>query len=502
MELNSLQKENCSTTLSETNSINKSDSDYKKGIISEDKLEALIKDGSIKYICLCTPFITQSYIKTYEAEYFLKNIFNSSCKMAETNFTYSIDNTSIRTKELNLSSVNDIPIEIDKNSIRSMSWIGPEYAICMGVPKTNETPSNLHWCYPRNILTKLITQINEKNNVNFKVASELEFYVFNQKNMTITERYPEVNLNNFKLTKNSSDYCRANEMARNEEFTKKMKDNIRDCGIVLESLFSEEGPGQHEINIKYGEVLKNCDDHIYLKQCLKQTLYKENMGISFMAKPFQDYSGSSCHVHISAYDNNGENIFTAEESNEQNNTFINELPCSLKLIYFIGGILKYAEELFLIFAPNINSYKRFKKNSFAPYYVNTWCYDSRLSSVRVIGSGSNFHLEIRVGGADVDPYLIMTAIIASGMKGIEDKIMPNKMQVGNTYEEKNVLENNLRSPPRNLYESIILFEKSQFAEEVFGKEFKNTLVTMANYEWEEFMNHISNWEVDRYLDVV
>jgi glutamine synthetase len=342
------------------------------------------------------------------------------------------------------------------------------------------------------------------NKISFKSASELEFYIFNKQTDDIVETYPEINLHKFKISKRTSDFCVLNIMEKNENFLKIMKENLINSGVEIEAMFTEHGPGQHEINIKYGQVLHNCDNHVILKQCLKHTAYTLNLGVSFMAKPFMEYDGSSCHVHLSMYDSELNNLF----SNTKNSEDIAEIEISQiskqkisvnkKLFYFIGGVLKYMKDLFLCYAPNVNSYKRFKKNSFAPIYINTWCYDSRLSSVRVIGSGNNLHMEIRTGGGDCNPYILHNAIICSGMKGVEERIIPPEIQVGNTYDKTG---DGLICPPESLKEACELFENSRFAQEIFGRELHEAMVKTAKVEWSDFMNHISNWEVNRYLSM-
>ncbi len=339
----------------------------------------------------------------------------------------------------------------------------------------------------------------------FQSASELEFYVFKNLNEKITEIPEETNLNKHLMSKLHSDLMIPRIMMRTENLTKKFRENVKNCGIIVESTLSENGPGQHEINIKYCDSLKNCDNHTILKMCIKHTADQEGNGITFMAKPFSHQAGSSCHVHISIIDEISKtNIFSAPEDQLDPEYYLIEIegtdikvPCNIKMIYFIGGILKYIQELFICYAPTINSYKRFKKYSLAPFYINTWCRENKLSTVKVVGQGQSIHLEVRLGGADVNPYILHTAIICSGMKGIEEKILPPPIQYGNTYEKTGLV-----SPPQNLNEAAKFFDKSEFAEEVFGKNMKECMVKSAEFEWNLFMEQVSQWEVNRYLDLV
>jgi glutamine synthetase len=440
----------------------------------------------------------QIMYKTFEASYFLKYVLTEGFKFPQITILFNYENTPSVTDVINFNHVYDNPIIIDKNSFRIQSWLGKNYAICMGTILNDNDENDLCEYYPRNVLINTLKRLQQKHKVTFSAASELEFFIFNKINPDITKNYPDFNISN-----RESDYAIGTIMTRNEVILKEMRDNVRDCGIELEQLFTEHAPGQHEVNIRYDEALKNCDNHIYLKQCLKHTAYKNGYGCSFMAKIFPDKDGSSCHVHLSVNNEDGSNFFATSTNEDDNHTIeLTEkkktIRCHKNMLYFIGGILKYFKDLFLVYAPTINSYKRFKKNSFAPYYINTWCYDSRSASVRVIGNDKSLHLEVRQAGADVNPYLLLSAIFASGMKGVEDKINPPPIIEDNAYEKTG---EQYIPPPKTIFEAIQCFKKSDFAEEVFGKAVKDCLVTISENEWNEYCDHVSNWEINRYLDL-
>jgi glutamine synthetase len=474
------------------------------GIISEEQLIARIKSGEIEYVTVTILMFQQIMYKTFEASFFLKHILNDCLKFPQITILFNLDNTPVETDALNFNSENDVPVIVDKSSIRVQSWLGKNYAICMGTMLNDNDNNELCPIYPRNILINTLKRLEEKHGVKFLAASELEFFLFNKVNPEIIKNYPEFDILKYRLSTRESDYAIGTIMTRNEVVLKEIRDNVRDCGVELEQLFTEYAPGQHEINIRYDEALKNCDNHIYLKQCIKHTAYKNGFGCSFMAKIFPDKDGSSCHVHLSVMKEDGTNFFATSGNEEDNHTIeLKErqktIKCHQNMLYFIGGILKYFEDLFLIYAPTINSYKRFKKNSFAPYYINTWCYDSRTASVRVIGNDKTLHLEIRQAGADVNPYLLLSAIFASGMKGVEEKINPPPIILDNAYEKSG---EEYVAPPRNIFEAIQLFKKSEFATEVFGKEVKDCLIAISENEWNEYCDHVSNFEIKRYLDLV
>lgn len=353
---------------------------------------------------------------------------------------------------------------------------------------------------PRTILKNLLKKIEENHRVHFLAASELEFYVLDATPLQIVKNYPEINIDKYKRNNRFSDYSILTVLDRNEIYAKKIKDNVKNCGIKLEGLFTEYGPGQHEINIKYDHILKNCDNLILLKQCIKHTVEKEGLGVFFMAKTFIDQSGSSCHVHFSCYDENNNNYFAPSFDEKVNTTIFEDVKVHKSMLNFIAGICRYSKELSLCFAHTVNYYKRFnKKYRYAPMYVNTWCCDSKLSTVRIIGANDTFRIEFRLCGADVNPYILFTALFASGMKGIEENLEAQPMDESDLHEIK---KDHYSSPPDNIYEAAKLFMESSFAKEIFGHDFTEFYFNNAIKQWEDFDNHVSAFEVNRYLDLV
>jgi glutamine synthetase len=140
-----------------------------------------------------------------------------------------------------------------------------------------------------------------------------------------------------------------------KKFNRIITDNLLNAGIDIESHFSEYGPGQQEINIHYDEPLKSADSHVITKQCLKSTLENLGLGCCFMAKPFSNLSGSSGHVHISVYDEKtGKSMFCSSENNDENFILSEGVKCNKKLIYFIGGLIKYIKELLILTGDSSN----------------------------------------------------------------------------------------------------------------------------------------------------
>jgi len=322
--------------------------------------------------------------------------------------------------------------------------------------------------------------------------------MFTKTNKEITKDYPEINLDKCKVS--GREFLLGHSTSKMESFNRVLKDHIKNSGIELEGLILEFGPGQMEANYVYGEALKSCDNHLMIKQCIKHVCYLNNFGCSFMAKPFADKPGSASHIHLSINDANGKNFFAPSSFDKENHEFMSgdqKIKFHSRLVNFIGGICKYNRELFIAYAPVVNSYKRFKQTLGTPFYVNTWGYDNKFSIIRVLGNEEDVHIEVRIAGSDANIYNIMTAIFASGMKGIEDRIMPPDMETKNSCLSIN---KEYMSAPKNIEIATDLFEESSFAQEIFGKEYHEFIVCSAREEWNQFSNHVSNFEINKYLD--
>jgi glutamine synthetase len=453
-----------------------------------------VENKEIKYVTVYFPSVHSANAKRYEAHYFVNEVLTGKSKIIDCIFGTNFDNGMVKNNTVKWDTgYQDNKFLIDEETFRIQSWLGNDYVLCMS--KYLNSNNELHNFSTRNILIKTIEKFG-KNQLNLFSASELEFYIFPTKNKDIVKEYPEINLKKHMLT-TRSEYCMGLKMDEMEDLTRKLKDSIMECGIELEGLFNEDGPGQHEVNIRYSEVLNNCDNHIILKECIKHVCFVNNYGCTFMAKPFADRSGSSFHVHLSLYDKqSGRNIFAPTEKD-----FVeikeHNMKVSNNLIYFVGGVLKYMPELFLIYAPYINSYKRYKKGTFAPFFINTWSFENRFSTIRVIGKEENLRIEVRLAAADANPYLVNTAIFAAGFEGIRSRIEPPEISSGNVYNSKDRI-----AAPHNLEAAIKAFDDSAFAKKIFGVDFMEYLVNFSKHELYSYEDHISNYEINRYLDIV
>lgn len=262
--------------------------------------------------------------------------------------------------------------------------------------------------------------------------------------------------------------------ARIEPLLKRIRNSMTGAGLVVEDAKGECNFGQHEINIRFDQALETADGHSVYKNGAKEIASQMGYALTFMPK-FNELEGNSCHVHLSLCDESGEPVFSGGHG-------FSEL-----FEHFLAGQLALLRELTLFFAPNINSYKRFAKGSFAPTAV-AWARDNRTCPLRVVGHGSSLRVENRVPGGDVNPYLAISSMIAAGLYGIDNELPLEDELEGSAYEADKP------QIPSNMYEARELFAGSEAAREAFGEEVVEHYLNMARVEIEAFESAVTDWE--------
>jgi glutamine synthetase len=322
---------------------------------------------------------------------------------------------------------------------------------------------------PRQILRRQLARLAERGWTAY-AGTELEFLVFRDTYEEAWERgYRDLvpaNLYNV-------DYSLLGT-ARVEPLIRRIRNDMAAAGMVVEDSKGECNFGQHEINFRYADALRTADEHAIFKNGAKEIAAAEGMSISFMAK-YDQREGSSCHIHFSLADDSDPPIplFAREEALFRS---------------FLAGQLACLRELTLLLAPNVNSYKRYAATSFAPTAV-AWGNDNRTCALRVVGHGPGRRFENRVGGADLNPYLALSALIASGLHGVDAGLELEPPLEGNAYaaaERERV--------PRTLAEARELFAASDLAREAFGPEVVEHYVNAADVELEAFGSAVTDWE--------
>ena len=249
----------------------------------------------------------------------------------------------------------------------------------------------------------------------------------------------------------------------------------------------EWGLGQWEINLEYQRALEMADRHVLFKLAMRDLEAEAGMAVTFMAKPFGDTTGSSCHLHLSLVDGAGANAFHDPSA---------QLSATLRSA--VGGVLGRAPELMLFYAPTVNSYRRTTGGEFSGNGLS-WGYDSRMVSCRLLTeSAESTRLEWRVPGADVNPYLAIAALLASAADGIRTGADPGEPLMGSDYDRP------VPPLPATLGEAVERFRDGAFTAQTFGKDVVAHYAEAGRWEWEQFLSPgaVTEWERRRYFEVI
>jgi len=266
-------------------------------------------------------------------------------------------------------------------------------------------------------------------------------------------------------------------------------DQLLQFDVPIEGIHTETGPGVYEATVIYDDVLNAADKAILFKTGVKEIALQYGLIASFMAKWNEQLPGCGGHIHQSLWDEKGKNIFFSSDKNGQ---------MSDRMESYLAGILKCLPEVLPMYAPNINSYKRLREGAWAPTTLS-WGSDNRTVAVRVINdSEKSTRLEMRVPGADANPYLAMAACLASGLYGIKNKLKSDiEETVGNGY--KNEQNEKL---PANLAEATLRMRNSAIARELLGDDFVDHFTATREWEWREYAKAVTNWELRRYFEII
>jgi glutamine synthetase len=368
-------------------------------------------------------------------------------------------------------------------SMKRIPWMevpSAQYVACM-----HDLDGSKHYADPRNALEKLVDRFKTELNLNPIGAVELEFFLVDGD--AAMEGRPTAPLSQTNASRQQ--HYQPYHLQDVDDFAPFFKDLYAFCdvqGLPAKTLISEYAPGQMEIVLRHrNDVLHACDEAVMLKRLIKATAEKHGFVATFMAKPYSEWTGSGMHVHVSLGNEAGDNMFAADDPMQ------NQL-----LLHAIGGLKAAMAESMLIFAPNANSYRRFRRNSYAPVAAN-WGINNRTVSLRVpAGAAKSCHIEHRPSGADANPYLVMAAILAGMHYGISEKEDPGSPVTGNGYEKR------AKYIPGNWYAAIDAFWRASILKEYFGKEFVDTFCTLKEVEADRFYQEPIQRDFQWYLRTV
>jgi glutamine synthetase len=304
-------------------------------------------------------------------------------------------------------------------------------------------------------------------------GSELEFFL-------LRESYAAAHANGYRDLTPSVPYILDYHIlgaGYDEPFMREVRNSMAAAGMRVESSKGEAWPGQHEINFRYKTALETADDHVIYKTGLKELANQHGMSVTFMAKPDHRWVGSSCHIHSSLW-RGGEAAFAGESD---------------VFTRYLAGQIACASELAIFYAPTINSYKRYAAGSWAPTTL-AWGYDNRTCGFRIVGHGSSLRAETRIPGADANPYLAFSALLGSGLYGIEQGLELGPAFEGNAYES------DVQRFPRALRDAIAALEQGTVARSLFGDEVVDHYLNYARTEQRLFDEVVTSYERERMFE--
>ncbi len=453
-----------------------------RGMLTLDELAALVEQDEIETVAVVfTDHYGRFMGKRFDAEFFIEDGAKNGTHGCNYLLTVDMEMEPVpgykfANWEMGYGDFHLVP---DFDTLRIASWLDKTAMVLCDV-QDNKT-HQLVDVAPRSILRQQLAQAAEMG-FESMAASELEYYIYEDSYKTAVSK----NFNNLEPMGWYIEDYHMMQGAREEKYTAVARRNLRNSGVPVENSKGEWGRGQHELNVRYADTLTMADRHAVYKQCLKETADNLGVSVTFMAKPDETEAGSSCHIHMSLWQN-GKNIFPGDEQ-------VGPVKGSEIFRHFLGGWMKHVPELMVFYAPTINSYKRYQDGSWAPTRL-AWSYDNRTAGFRVVGKGQSLRIECRIPGADCNPYLAFAASLAAGLDGIANKIEPPDIFEGDVYAAQH-----LPRVPYTLREATELFANSQFAKTTFGEDVVEHYAHFLRVEQKAFDYVVTDWERKRYFE--
>jgi glutamine synthetase len=444
-----------------------------------EKLKALVADGTIDTVVVAmTDMQGRLTGKRIHGQYFLDEVVKHGTEGCNYLLAVDVDMNTVAGYEMSSweRGYSDFALIPDLNTLRLISWQPGAALILADVAWLDHTDVVAS---PRQILRKQIAEL-EKAGMVPMCGTELEFVVFK-------DSYEEAWNKGYKdltpVNQYNVDYSILGG-SRIEPLLRDIRMGMTTAGMTVESVKGECNFGQHEIAFKYSDALSNCDNHVIYKNGAKEIADQQGYALTFMAKP-NEKEGNSSHIHLSFRGLKGELVMVDEADKEHG---MSELGRQ-----FIAGQIAHLRELSILFAPNINSYKRYVPGSFAPTAIR-WGRDNRTCALRLVGHGAGLRLENRVPGGDVNPYLAVAGIIAAGLDGIKNKMKLEPAFTGNAYDSDS------SRVPSSMPEALDLWEKSDWVKQTFGAEVQAHYANMARVEIAAYGKAVTDWELFRNFE--
>jgi glutamine synthetase len=440
-----------------------------------EELDVGVDNGSIDTVLLAlTDMQGRLQGKRLHSRYFMDEVVSGGSEGCNYLLAVDVDMNTVDGYAMSSwsSGYGDFVMKPDFGTLRHVPW-QPGTALVLADLFT--TGGEAVYASPRQILRRQLDRL-AAHGLTAYAGTELEFVLYR-------DTYEEA------FAKNYRDLVPANQYnvdysllgtARVEPLLRRIRNDMYGAGLIPESAKGECNFGQHEIAFRYADALTCADNHVIYKNGAKEIAALEGMALTFMAKP-NAREGNSCHIHFSLRDSS------------QKSAMLGDGPAHLSETgqRVLAGLLATMREFSLLFAPNINSYKRYQPGSFAPTALR-WGVDNRTCALRIAGHGQGMRVENRVPGGDVNPYLAIAALVAGTLHGLENELSLEDEFTGNAYGDESAPR-----VPATLREAADLWSDSAVANAAFGEDVVAHYANMASVELAAFDAAVTDWELRR-----
>jgi glutamine synthetase len=451
-----------------------------RGMLGLDELRAEVEHGTIDTVLTCfTDMQGRLMGKRVDGDYFLED--TAAHGVEGCNYLLALDMEMDPIPGYAMANweqgYGDFHLVPDLETLRRIPWLDRTALVLCDVSWENGEPVVAS---PRQVLRRQVERALQRGYLPM-FGSELEFYL-------LKNSYEEAHAKHFRDLTPTIPYILDYHILAttfDENVIGPLRRGMRDAGIPVEFSKGEAWPGQHELNFRFADALTTADRHVIYKNGAKEIAHAHGQSITFMAKPDHTWIGNSCHIHTSLWAPDGSrSLFPAGDDHGDSQVFN----------AYLAGLIAGMRELSIFVAPNVNSYKRYAAESWAPTTL-AWSRDNRTCGFRIVGHGNGLRIESRIPGADANPYLAFAAMLAAGLRGLESDLEAPPMFEGNAYADPD-----LPRVPSTLREAIDALEQSTLAREAFGDEVVDHYLNYARTEQRLFDETVTCYERERLFE--
>lgn len=447
------------------------------GNLSFDDLKTAVEVGEIDTVLTCIVDMQGRLMgKRFHAEHFVNSAWEEThcCNyLLATDLAMATPDGYASTSWA--AGYGDYTMKPDLGTLRRVPWLEGTAMVLCDILDHHGHAEVEH--SPRAILKRMVKKA-EGLGFTAMMATELEFFLFQQS-------YNELHETGYRDLKPLSPYNLDYHMLgtmKEEYIMRPIRNHLVGAGVPVENTKGEAEAGQEELNIRYADAMNCADHHVIAKQAVKEITFQHGRSASFLPKWHPERVGSAAHVHLSLWKDGTPAFYDGGDKHG-----MSDLMKS-----FVAGLLKYAPDVTCFLAPYVNSYKRFMKGTFAPTKI-AWSVDNRTSAFRLCGEGTKaVRIECRVPGSDMNPYLAEAALLAAGLKGIEEALVLDGPTTGDIYDKTDMAE-----VPRTLVAATETLRNSAMLREMFGDWTIDHYTRAAEVEQEMFDAAVTDWEIAR-----